>query len=172
MSGLTRNRKERIKQPVVLANWGRRAIAWFIDYLLINTMLAYFGVEAVESKLLPGILLPNLPGLNISLWSPMSIMAFFLYWTLTEWYFGRSIGQLLLNVRLVGVNGTNPRLKAVAIQSVGKSLFLPLDCLLGFVYRPSRERRQRLSNWFSNTVISFIGTPKQTLNKDGYVKEP
>jgi len=172
LSGSRRHRKEKIERPtVILANWGRRFIAWFIDYLLINTMLAYFGLEAIESKLLPAILLPTLPGLDVSLWSPISILIFFLYWTITEWYFGRSIGQLLLNVRLVDVSGSNPRLKAVAIQSAGKSLLLPLDCLLGLIYRPSRERRQRLSNWLSNTVVIFIGKPSRTLSKDGYTKE-
>jgi len=172
LSGPQRHRKEKIKHPsVVLANWGRRFIAWFIDYLLINTMLAYFGLEAIESKLLPAILLPNLPGLDVSIWSPMSIVIFFLYWTVTEWYFGRSIGQLLLNVRLVDASGSNPTLKAVAIQSAGKSVLLPLDCLLGLIYSPSRQHRQRLSNWLSKTVVIFIGTPSETLNKDGYEKE-
>lgn len=172
MSPSRRQHKSKAKQaPIILANWGRRFIAWFIDYLLINTMLAYFGLEGLESKLLPAILLPSLPGLDVSIWSPMSIIVFFLYWTFIEWYFGRSIGQLLLNVRLTDVNGSNPSLKASAIQSAGKSLLLPIDILAGCVYRPSRQRRQRLSNWLSNTVIVFIGTPNNTLEQDEYSKE-
>ena len=75
--------------PIVLANWGRRLIAWFIDYVIINVMLAYFRLEDIESKLVPAILLPKLPGFDISVWSPLSVLVFFLYWALSEWYFGR-----------------------------------------------------------------------------------
>jgi hypothetical protein len=30
---------------IVLANWGRRFIAWFVDYLLIVLLLGYFQLE-------------------------------------------------------------------------------------------------------------------------------
>ena len=173
MSGPRRHRKGEVHQsPIVLANWGRRFIAWLIDYLFINIMLAYFGLESLESKLLPAVLLPHLPELCISIWSPLSIIVFFLYWTLTEWYFGRSIGQLLLNLRLVDDNGRDPTLRATAIQSLGKSLFLPVDCLAGWMLRPSRKRRQRFFNWLSNTLIVFIGTPHGTLEQGKFSKEP
>jgi uncharacterized RDD family membrane protein YckC len=101
---------------IVLANWGRRFIAWFVDYMIINVLLVYFGVEQMETNLIPSLLLPRLPGFDISIWSPFSVLAFFLYWTFSEWYFGRSIGQLLLNVRLVDSEGRSASLKASAIQ--------------------------------------------------------
>ena len=106
-------------EPIILANWGRRFIAWFIDYLFINIMLAYFGLQEYETKSLPSFLLP-------SLWSPLSILVLFLYWTLSEWYFGRSIGQLLLNLRLADLNGNGVSLAASAIQSIGKAIDFPL----------------------------------------------
>jgi hypothetical protein len=53
--------------PIVLANWGRRFIAWFVDYMIINVLLAYFGVEQVETNLIPSILLPRVPGFDISI---------------------------------------------------------------------------------------------------------
>ena len=158
--------------PIVLANWGRRAIAWFVDYLLINIMIGYFGLEGIESSLLPTYLLPRLPGIDISLWSPLSILIFFLYWTFSEWYLGRSIGQLLLNLRLVDIKGKNPTLKSAAIQSVGKSLLLPLDCLVGWIYKPYRERRQRLFNHLSNTIVIFIGEPTRIGKQGDYMREP
>ena len=158
--------------PIVLANWGRRFIAWFVDYLIINVLLAYFGVEQVETSLVPGFLLPRLPGYDISVWSPFSVLAFFLYWTFSEWYFGRSIGQLLLNLRLVDSAGKSASLKASAIQSVGKSLFLPFDCLVGWSYEPSRRMRQRFFSRLSNTIVIFLGTPRRTIKEGKYVKEP
>ena len=156
---------------LILANWGRRAIAWIIDYLIINIMLAYFGLEYVESRLIPAFLMPSLPGFDVSIWSPLSILVFFLYWTLSEWYFGRSIGQLLLNLRLVDVNGEQASLKSAAVQSIGKSLLLPLDCLIGWVYRPCRRLRQRFFNRLSHTVIVYVGKPMRTEAKDGYLRE-
>jgi uncharacterized RDD family membrane protein YckC len=157
---------------IVLANWGRRFIAWFIDYIIINVMLAYIRLEDLESQLVPAILLPRLPGFNISIWSPLSILVFFVYWALSEWYFGRSIGQLLMNIRLAGLQGKRPSLRASAIQSVGKSLLLPIDCLIGWVYMPCRENRQRFFNKLSNTIVIFIGSPTRTVKQGEYVREP
>jgi len=164
--------KKKTKLPIVLANWGRRFIAWFVDYLIINVMLAYFGFEQIETKLLPSLLLPRLPGLDLSIWSPLSILVFFSYWTLSEWYFGRSIGQLLLNLRLVDTEGRVVSLKAAAIQSIGKSLLLPFDCLVGWIYQPCRERRQRFFNKLSNTIVIFVGNPDRVARRGEYGKEP
>jgi hypothetical protein len=165
-----------VKRPrsdsIVLANWGRRFIAWFVDYAIINVLLAYFNVEQLETVLIPSLLLPRLPVFDISIWSPISILVFSLYWTLSEWYFGRSIGQLLLNVRLVDSKGGGVSLKASAIQSVGKSLLLPFDCLIGWVYEPSRQMRQRLFNRLSNTIVIFIGKPTRVIRQGEYEKEP
>ena len=164
--------KKTAPNKIVLANWGRRIIAWFIDYLIINIMLAYFRLEDLETQLLPAILLPRLPGFDISIWSPLSILIFFLYWTLSEWYFGRSIGQLLLNVRLANLQGGSVSLKASAIQSIGKSLLVPLDCLVGWLWKPCHERRQRLFNKLSNTIVIFIGGSERVVKKGEYAGEP
>ena len=161
-------------EPIVLANWGRRFLAWFIDYLFINVMLAYVGLESFETKVLPAFLLPQLPGFNISVWSPLSILVFFVYWTMSEWYFGRSIGQLLLNMRLTDLNGKGVSLSASAIQSIGKSIafpILPLDCLVGWMYPPCRKARQRFFNKLSNTIVIYLGKPMHSLKEDRYERE-
>ncbi|HUK27719.1 MAG TPA: RDD family protein [Candidatus Acidoferrales bacterium] len=155
----------------ILANWGRRFIAWFIDYLIVNSLLAYFNLESLETKLIPQFLLPKLPGSDISIWSPLSVLIFFLYWTLSEWYVGRSIGQLLLNLRLVEAGGRNASLRSAAVQSIGKSLLLPLDCLIGWIYSPCRPLRQRLFNRLSRTIVIYIGKPMHTEAKNGYLRE-
>jgi uncharacterized RDD family membrane protein YckC len=161
-------------EPIILANWGRRFIAWFIDYLFINIMLAYIGLESFETKVLPAFLLPTLPGFDISIWSPLSTLIFFLYWTLFEWYFGRSIGQLLLNLRLTDLNGKGVSLPASAIQSIGKAIPFPvlaLDCLIGWIYPPCRNSRQRFLNKVSNTIVIYLGKPMHTLKQDKYERE-
>ena len=161
-------------EPIILANWGRRFIAWFIDYLFINIMLAYIGLESFETKVIPAFLLPQLPGSNLSIWSPISILVLFLYWTLAEWYFGRSIGQLLLNLRLTNLDGDGASLLASAIQSIGKSIafpVLPIDCLIGWTYPPCRKTRQRLFNRLSKTIVVYLGKPLQTIKVDEYERE-
>jgi len=161
------------KPPIVLANWGRRAIAWFVDYIIIILMLGYFQLETLETRIIPAVFLPNAPGTDISIWSPLTILIFVLYFTLSEWYFGRSIGQLLLNVRVVDVQGDPVSLRASAIQSVGKSnpLLLLFDCLIGELCKPTRERRQRFFNRISNTIVIFIGSTR-TIQKASYAREP
>ncbi len=157
--------------PIVLANWGRRFIAWVIDYVIINVMLAYVGLEDLESQLVPAILLPRLPGFSISIWSPMSILVFFLYWAFSEWYFGRSIGQLLLNIRLADLQGSRAALRASAIQSIGKSLLLPIDCAIGWLYPPCRQLQQRFFNKLSNTIVIYIGSPMHAVKSGEYMRE-
>jgi uncharacterized RDD family membrane protein YckC len=164
--------KRSARKPLVLANWGRRFIAWFVDYLIVNVMLAYVGLEQLETTIVPQVLLPRLPGFDISLWSPISILVFFIYWTLSSWYFGRSIGQLLVNVRLVDLNGRGVSLKAAAVQSFGKSLLLPLDCAVGWILRPCRDPRQKLFNKLSNTIVIYIGQPNRIIKQGEYHREP
>jgi len=156
----------------VLANWGRRFIAWFVDYVIVNVLLAYFNIEQLETSLIPSQLLPRLPGFDISIWSPISVLAFFLYWSLSEWYIGRSVGQLLVNLRLVNSKGEGVSLKASAVQSLGKSLLLPLDCLVGWIYGPCRLNRQRFFNMLSNTIVIYIGKPDRVTKQGDYYKEP
>ena len=159
--------------PIVLANWGRRFIAWFIDYVIIVLILGYFQLESIETKIVPAALLPKAPGTDISLWSPLSLLIFFLYFTFSEWYFGRSIGQLLMNIRLVNLRGKSASLSASAIQSVSKSnpLFLLVDLAIGLIHRPCREMRQRFSNKLSNTIVIFIGGSDRIVKDAGYFKE-
>jgi len=156
-------------EPIILANWGRRFLAWLIDYAFVNVMLAYpsFGIEGFETQFIPSFLLP-------SLWSPLSILVLFLYWTLSEWYFGRSIGQLLLNLRLTDLNGNGVSLAASAIQSIGKAIdfpLLPIDCLIGWTYPPCKKMRQRFFNKLSNTIVIYLGKPMHTVKQDDYTKE-
>jgi uncharacterized RDD family membrane protein YckC len=161
-------------EPIVLANWGRRFIAWLIDYFFINIMLAYAGLENFETRVIPAYILQPLPGFNISIWSPLSILILFLYWTLSEWYFGRSIGQLLLNLRLTDPKGNGVSLAASAIQSIGKSIsfpVLPVDCLIGWTYPPCRKARQRFFNKLSNTIVIYLGKPMHTVKQGKYEKE-
>ena len=154
-------------EPIILANWGRRVLAWLIDFVFVNVMLAYFDPEGIETRFLPSFLLPNL-------WSPLSILVLYLYWTLSEWYFGRSIGQLLLNLRLTDLSGNGVSLTASAIQSIGKAIdfpLLPLDCLIGWTYPPCKKARQRFFNRLSNTIVIYLGKPIRTVKEDGYEKE-
>jgi hypothetical protein len=66
-------------------------------------------------------------------------------------------------------------LRASAIQSLGKSFglfLLPFDCLIGWAYEPTRQKRQRFFNWLSNTIVVFIGKPTRTIKEGKYEKEP
>lgn len=166
--------KEGPARQIILANWGRRFLAWLVDYILIILMLGYFQLESFETRYVPAALLPTAPGTDLSLWSPLSILIFFLYFTLSEWYFGRSIGQLLMNIQLVDLKGEGASLKAAAIQSVGKSnpLLLFFDFIIGVTYAPSKKMRQRICNKLSNTIVIFIGSSERMIREGEYKKEP
>lgn len=120
------------------ACWKDRFWAWLIDILLVGIFWA--------------ILLRNLQTNSFSPVGLCSLMALlFVYWTVLEGYRGQSMGKMLLNIVVVGLDGEKIGFKDSSVESLGKAFFLPLDCLIGWVVY--KGRGQRAFNKFSNTIV-------------------
>lgn len=61
----------------------------------------------------------------------LSNIVYFLYWTLMEGSYGRSIGKMVMRIKVVRVRGEPMDLAHAALESLGKAFVLPLDCILG-----------------------------------------
>ncbi len=139
-----------ISKPV-LANWGERFVAWLIDMVIlgiITTPLNWF----VSWTLLPWM--PSyfkfIPFVDLGL----SNVIFFIYWTLIEGNNGQSIGKMVIRIRVTRSDGKRLDLVQAAIESIGKAFLLPLDCIIGWIFFPTKN--QRLFSYISDTVVVHI----------------
>ena len=125
----------------VLATWGNRFVAWLIDVIIIGAVSELFR--------LPGLSLPVIPFVAFG----SRDLILFIYWTLIEGYYGKSIGKMVMRLKLTKVDGSPPTLIEAAIQSFGKAFLLPLDCIVGWLAESCKEKKQRLFNMLSQTIV-------------------
>lgn len=154
-----------------LASWGERLVAWLVDLILIG------AISFVLRLYLPQFLRPGGPLRPwIGRFPPYSFVFFltpfwlfttwtiggsssiflFLYWSVTEGLWGQSLGKKLLGLRVVDLDGNDAGLLKSIVESLGKSFLLPLDIIVSLVIPEGRKRRQRLFNYFSETIVIKI----------------
>ncbi|MDD4138127.1 MAG: RDD family protein [Methanoregula sp.] len=133
-----------------LAKWTTRFWAWLIDFCMVILFL----------NIVRGIFAPvwDIPFyIDYRNWEPFEFgfqtLFFFLYWTIIEGFQGRgqSIGKMVMNLKVVNRDGTKIRYGAAAIESFGKAVLLPLDCLIGWLAMPGTKLR--MFNRLSNTIV-------------------
>jgi uncharacterized RDD family membrane protein YckC len=125
-----------------LAFWGERFLAWLVDIIIL-------GIATGLISLLTWA--PNLPT-----WFPFvnfgfSNIVYFLYWTLMEGIYGRSLGKMLMRIKVTRSDGQPIDLAQAALESVGKAFLLPIDLILGWILHP--RKRQRIFNYLSGTIV-------------------
>ncbi|MFA5296118.1 MAG: RDD family protein [Methanoregulaceae archaeon] len=127
-----------------LARWDTRFWAWLIDIILINLVLNIFsnpfGFFQGIITLKPYELLLRSAG-------------FLIYWTITEGYWGQSVGKMVMNIKVTDRKGGPVRFPAAFIESFGKSFFplFIIDCLVGWFGMPGKKLR--LFNRVSHTIV-------------------
>jgi uncharacterized RDD family membrane protein YckC len=78
-----------------------------------------------------------------------------IYWTLLEGYQGQSLGKILLRIKIVDINGGKVTLHEAALRSLAKTLFLPLDLLIGII----KTRKQgwiRYFDYYTRTIVISV----------------
>jgi len=134
----------------ILANWGERFVAWIIDIIII-------GILLLPLKFITWITWSSFT------WTPQFLrwipffdfgvdnIFHFLYWTFLEGTNGRSLGKMIMKIKVTQLNGEHTGLTHAAIESLGKAFLLPLDCIIGCIFYPNKK--QRLFNYISETII-------------------
>jgi uncharacterized RDD family membrane protein YckC len=115
-----------------LATWNQRFLAWLIDILIIAFAIGPFQIAGL---------------INVE----NSSLIFLIYWTLMDWKKGQSVGKMALDIKVIRKNKKKINLETAFIESVGKSILLPLDCLIGWLLYP--KKKLRLFNKISNTIV-------------------
>lgn len=123
-------------------------MAWLIDIVLIGAILRLLDLPSFP-------IIPEIPFLTFGTKDLLQ----FLYWTVLEGYQGQSVGKMLMRLRVTDLDGSPPTLTAAAIGSFGKTFLLPIDCLIGWLAETCQERKQRLFNMLSKTVV--IAAPRE-----------
>jgi len=139
---------------LIIAGWRSRFWAWNIDA----------GIVAVFIYLLEPIFFYNIFGVVIGepfrLWlltlGPFSLL-FFLYTIAMEYYYGQTLGKILLKLEVVSkTTGERPPIRDVVISALGRAFLLPLDLIFGVVLHGNHQTpdlRQRFSQKLSHTLI-------------------
>lgn len=157
--------KSEIHSKIILAKWTDRFLAWLIDFIIISSIstaiiFVLFGTIYYESDK-NGLWAEN------TQYIPTSIL-FFVYWVVLEYKTGQTIGKKILNLKVVGIDGSKAELKGILIGGVGKSFLLPIDVILGWIL--TNEKRQRIFNKLADTVVIKIKDSEDTSDIK-YVKD-
>jgi uncharacterized RDD family membrane protein YckC len=135
-------------RTLYLAKWSTRFWAWLIDVILIILFL-----NIVRGLLQPIWLIH--PIIDYQNWNPFEVgfqtLFFFLYWAISEGYCGQSIGKMVMNIKIVKRDGTRIKYGSAALESLGKAILLPIDCLIGWFGMPGKKLR--LFNRISDTIV-------------------
>ncbi len=137
------------EQVYVVADWGPRILAYIIDIIIVS-----IAVDMVRLPLLIGN-----PTNNIFLYpAGVSVngVVLFLYFLLTESYYGTTIGKEVLKLQVITEDGRKPEPKEAAISAVGKAFFLPIDLLVGLIMKDTEHEtnlNQRLMQKVSKTLV-------------------
>jgi uncharacterized RDD family membrane protein YckC len=133
-----------------LAFWGERFLAWLVDVVILGIVVAPISILTRSGW--PGfVLVPRLP-----FWIPfvnfgLSNVVYFLYWMLMEGIYGRSLGKMLMRLKVTKLDGEPIDMAQAALESVGKAFLLPLDLILGWILHP--RKRQRIFSYLSGTIV-------------------
>jgi uncharacterized RDD family membrane protein YckC len=133
-----------------LAFWGERFLAWLVDVVILGIVMAPISILTWLGW--PGfVFVPRLP-----FWIPfvnfgLSNVAYLLYWMLMEGIYGRSLGKMLMRLKVTKLDGEPIDMAQAALESVGKAFLLPIDLILGWILHP--RKRQRIFSYLSGTIV-------------------
>jgi uncharacterized RDD family membrane protein YckC len=155
-------------KEITLARWSTRFWAWLIDFIIVTIAIEIiFAIAYAPLAFNQGV--QGNPGLGAVRFAVQSVL-FLAYWT----YFessnrGQSIGKKLLKIKTTDLAGNVPDIRNVAIQSFGKAFLLPIDVFFGWIF--TNDKRQRLFNRASDTIVIRITNPVPGSENVGYRKE-
>jgi uncharacterized RDD family membrane protein YckC len=129
-----------------LASLGRRSLAAIFDSVVVSCVwfsyITRFGTEDTPEH-----------------WVVSGLPAFLLfagiaaYWVIPEWLFGKTLGKLLFDLRVVSLQGR----PCSFAQSIKRNLLRLVDFvgfyLVGFVAAKFSPYRQRLGDQWAHTVV-------------------
>jgi len=145
-------------QPLATDAVGERLFAGFIDFAVVavaSALLCGIHTRTLTSASNPSIHTSQIYlSLNSFGWALFALVSL-VYFFVLEWRFGRTAGKLTLGLRVVGVDGHPPSMRAILIRTAGRIIdFLPLFYLAGATaLATSSTPRQRIGDRLAHTTV-------------------
>jgi len=116
--------------------------AIFIDSIIVVIATAILGLLIEIMGIFNWLSIPFVLG-----------FIFVIYFTITESFYGYTIGKRIVNLKVVKTNGKKPSLESAFLRNISKIhfLFLILDTLGGFFL--SKDYHQRYIDQIANTTV-------------------
>ena len=106
-----------------IASFKKRAYSFLVDFFLMLGITVAIALPNSFSSLIVG----NAFNLDFSLIVLVTLTLLWVYLTLLEGFNGQSLGERILGVRVVRVDGKSLSYDYVAVRNFGKTFLLPFD---------------------------------------------
>lgn len=136
------------------AGFVSRSVAFVIDCVIVVIGFAVFGAlaGAVMTVLEFATVQIDSAG-ELLAWAGAILLFFFWYYTALIAVFGKTIGMMVMGLRVVGASGTRPAPLRVAIRTLAMALSTVL--MLGFVWVAVDNRRQAWHDKIARTFVIY-----------------
>jgi uncharacterized RDD family membrane protein YckC/DNA-binding HxlR family transcriptional regulator len=132
-----------------LASFGRRTLAFIVDFLLMLTITVLFTVPQVVSVVTGNVFSPEL---SMVLFITLGLL--WAYSTLLEGFNGQTLGKRLMGLKAVRTDGKKLSYDHAAIRNFGKAFLLPFDVIVG-VRLKNKEFIRYFDKFAGTTVINL-----------------
>lgn len=129
-----------------LASFGRRTLAFIVDFLLMLTITVLFTVPQVVSVVIGNVFSPEL---SMVLFITLGLL--WAYSTLLEGFNGQTLGKRLMGLKAVRTDGKKLSYDHAAIRNFGKAFLLPFDVIVG--WRLKNKQFIRYFDKFAGTTV-------------------
>jgi uncharacterized RDD family membrane protein YckC len=136
-----------------LASFGRRTLAFIVDFLLmlaITVVFAFPQVISIYTSFSNGNVLT--PELSVVVLITLGLL--WAYSTLLEGFNGQSLGKRLIGLKAVRTDGKKLSYDHAAIRNFGKAFLLPFDVLVGLRLK-NKEFTRYFDKFAGTTVINL-----------------
>ncbi len=132
-----------------LASFGKRTLAFIVDFLLMLTITLLITFPKVVS-----IITGNLLNPESSMLLSITLALLWGYSTLLEGFNGQSLGKRLAGLKAVRTDGKQLSYGHAAIRNFGKAFLLPFDLIVGLRLK-NKEFMRYFDKFAGTTVINL-----------------
>ena len=138
------------KDPYLQEYWIKRAIAYFIDSVIVGTAAAILlGIALFPSFIANPVTFVNIFGFPFAMG-----LLYILYFPIAETMYGATIGKSLLGLKVVTKSGGKPSFEKAFIRNISKihQVLLLLDVIGGLI--TSTDLHQKYTDRIANTTVA------------------
>jgi len=146
--------EQMISTPLVSmnpANVWRRALAWFVDFVLWFGILGYIFALITNQTTSNGFVLQGSSAVLL-------ICVGFTYYFLTEAIWGATLGKAIFKIKVLKEDGQKISFKESLIRNLSRIIdMLPLFYIVGIMSITNSNKKQRVGDKLAHTIVVKTG---------------